>query len=87
MSSTTSKVLPNGEHHLIRDGVIVGQSWRWPVGSNGKRKVGFGVVLNGWYWRNDEPSQHGGSSATGVRTLREARELADKVLGNEGGQK
>ena len=87
MSLTTSKVLPNGEHHLMRDGVIVGQSWRWPVGSNGKRKVGFGVVLNGWYWRDGEASQRLGSSATSAKTLREARELADKVLGATGDQK
>ena len=81
MTTTTSKIRPNGEHLLTRDGKKVGLAWRWPVDSRGKRKGGFGLSIDGWYWRKDAPSQRCGFSSTGVKTLREARELVDKVLG------
>lgn len=88
-TETTTKRLPNGQHQLIRHGKVVGRVWRWPVGSGrlGKRRSGYGVHLEGWYWRKSGPNQRGGITATSAQTIRAACELADGVLGQQGEMK
>lgn len=87
MIATASNRMLNGQHQLLSGDKVVGRAWRWPARFEGKRPVGFGLVIDGWYWSKGEANQRGGSSSTGVKTLRDALALTDKVLGAQGGQK
>ena len=52
----------------LKDGTKVGEIWRYP------RRQGYGLQLDGVYWRHDGTSStRGGRSAKAFRTLREAR--------------
>lgn len=76
----TSKLLLNGQHQLMCDGETVGRAWRYSKGSNGKRPGGFGVAIDGFYWRAGQANVRGGSSGTSTKTLKQALLLVAEVL-------
>lgn len=79
-SKTSSKLMRNGRHKLILAGKEVGEAWRWPKPSVGRRPSGFGLLIHGIFWRKAEPNTRSGLTTMRVSTLKQALELADKVL-------
>ncbi len=78
--TTTSKRMINGHHKLTRNGVVIGQAWRWPKRHDGSRPVGFGLLINGFYWYKGEANKLRGNSTSSTQTLREAIAIADSVM-------
>ena len=81
--ATTSRRLPNGWHELHRGATVVGQAWRWQPRADGTRAKGWGLRLNGYFWRRGEANTISGSTTVCVSSLGGARTLADKVLGGQ----
>lgn len=79
--ATTSHRLPNGWYELRRGGAVVGQAWRWQPRADGTRAKGWGLRLDGFFWRRGEPNTISGATTACVSSLSGARSLADKVLG------
>lgn len=76
MTAVTSHRLTCGHHELrVADGTVVGRAWRWPG-----RARGFGLSLEGIYWRAGNPSINGGITTTSCKTLRDCRNKASTVL-------
>jgi hypothetical protein len=64
----TLKRMGNGRHAIFENGEIVGRAWKWP------REKGFGICLNGIYWRGDGlrvPNREGGCTTTTVPRLKD----------------
>jgi hypothetical protein len=79
-STVLSKRQPNGQHLLLCNGKAVGRAFRFAQRASGKRLSGFGVRVDGYYWRNGEATMRGGAPGTRTKTLTEARALAARVL-------
>lgn len=69
----------NMDYLVKADGVVVGRAWRWRKRADGTRATGFGVAIDGVYWRANNPSRSG-SPTTGVRLLRDASDVARTAL-------
>ena len=69
----------NNDYLVKADGAVVGRAWRWRKRANGTRATGFGVAIDGVCWRENNPSRSG-SSATGVRLLRDVNDVARAAL-------
>lgn len=76
----TSRIKLNGYHALYVGDTVVGEAHRYSKRSDGTRKAGFGLQLNGVYWVKDSPTRRGGAVGTSVKTLKEAIALAGEVL-------
>jgi hypothetical protein len=75
----TTKRTMNGNYKILQDGVQVGEAWKYPNIS------GFGMNLNGIYWRYGEgddavPSRISGGTTIGRPRLKDLIVLADVVL-------
>ncbi len=64
----------NGNYLLMDGDKQVGEAWKI------KGKLGFGVRLYGFYWKNNEPCTRGGLGATRIPRLKDAVPLTESVL-------
>lgn len=78
--SIQTKRLLNGHHRLFVGDKIVGEAWRWPRRHDGSRPVGFGLSLDGVYWRDSGPNRKGGGTTTKASRLKDVVALAEKTL-------
>jgi hypothetical protein len=69
----TTKRKPNGDYWLFKDSVKVGYVFKC-------RGRGFGLSLDGIYWRGEAPSRKGGCTSKRFLRLRDARAAAEIVL-------
>lgn len=75
MRITTHRLL-NGQHELRDEaGNVVGRAWRWP-----HKSKGYGLHLDGVYWRGDKFNTRAGCTSTACLSLGHCRDKASTVL-------
>lgn len=74
MTEIKSRRLPCGQHKLYKDGRVVGRAWKWGAAT------GFGLRIDGVYWRGGMPNTESGITTTTCRTLTECKRLTAATL-------